>query len=66
LGCEHLLDSHSGENIAKALKNLLENWNLKLDPAHLLVADNAANMKKGVEGAKIYYQPSCIHTLYSS
>jgi ribosome-binding factor A len=66
LGCEHFLGSHSGENIAKALKNLLENWNLKLDPVHLLVADNAANMKKGVKDAKIYYQPCCIHTLYSS
>lgn len=50
LGCEHFPDSHTGENIAKMLKGMLEKWDIAVGESgrcHIIVRDGAANMRKG-------------------
>ncbi|KAJ8912426.1 hypothetical protein NQ315_006092 [Exocentrus adspersus] len=45
------------------LQDLLDQWKLNKDQIHLLLADNAANMKKGIAGAGIKFEGCFIHTL---
>ncbi|KAJ8913578.1 hypothetical protein NQ315_013983 [Exocentrus adspersus] len=63
LACKHFPGSHTGEAIATALTNLLKDWDLKTEQVHLIIADNAVNMSKGINEAGLNYQPCFVHTL---
>lgn len=43
LGCCHFSGSHSAQNIASELENILNRWNLR-QKVNFAVSDNAANM----------------------
>ncbi|KAK3101955.1 hypothetical protein FSP39_007596 [Pinctada imbricata] len=41
-----LPENHTGENLARVLKEAVEEWNLPNDPPPAVVSDNASNMEK--------------------
>lgn len=46
LACKGFPGTHTGDSISQMLQDLLDQWKLNKDQIHLLLADNAANMKK--------------------
>ncbi|CAH1956043.1 unnamed protein product [Acanthoscelides obtectus] len=63
LACRSFPGSHTADNISEMVKLLLEQWKLDKDQIHIILADNAANMKKGLSDARIKYQSCFVHTL---
>jgi len=41
--------SHTGVVICQALESMLENWKISKDRVHLVIADNASNMKRAIK-----------------
>ncbi|XP_066588089.1 zinc finger BED domain-containing protein 4-like [Prorops nasuta] len=64
LSTSHFPGSHTGEAIAEKCTQLFSDWQIKKDQIHLILADNASNMKKGlISLCNLPYQPCFIHTL---
>ena len=40
--------SRTGFNICKNIKEMLENWGIKMNPIHVFPRDNAFNVKAGM------------------
>ena len=45
IACKKLNESHSGENMAALLTEVLEEWKV-LDKTHVMISDSASNMRK--------------------
>ena len=45
IACKKLNESHSGENMAALLTEVLEEWKV-LDKTHVMISDSASNMLK--------------------
>lgn len=63
LACKKFPGSHTGDAIAEAFNSLLQEWNIKREHIHLVLADNAANMRNGFVKAKVNYEACFIHSL---
>lgn len=48
IGVTQLTERHTSENIGNWLVQLLSDWRIKKENIVVVVADNAANMKKGI------------------
>ena len=48
LHCKEIERSHTGFNISKNIKKMLENWSIPMDRIYILLRDNAFNMKAGI------------------
>lgn len=62
LSTNTLEGSHTGEQIASALRDVFSKWGIERKVT-TLVTDNAANVKNAVELLKIRHQPCFAHTL---
>jgi hypothetical protein len=63
LAFQALYDSHTGENLAGALTNILKEWKVEADTCHILIRDNAANIAKGSSLAGIPSRGCFLHSL---
>ena len=64
LACKKFPGSHTGDAIAEAFNSLLQEWNIKREHIHLVLADNAANMRNGFVKAKVNYEACFIHSFF--
>ena len=55
--------SHTGVAICQALESMLENWKISKTRVHMVVADNASNMKKALREGHFKAQGCFAHTL---
>lgn len=63
LGTNELTTAHTGENIAEAIMNIFQNYNIA-DKIVTIVTDNGSNMKKAVSEYLKKYNHFCVaHTL---
>lgn len=58
-----ILFLYSGENIASAMDEVLERWNISKDRVHLVLRDNAASMKKAMRIADLSSLGCFAHSL---
>ena len=55
--------SHTGVSICHALESMLEDWKISKSRIHMVVADNASNMKKAMRGGRFEARGCFAHTL---
>ena len=55
--------SHTGVAICRALESMLENWKISKSSVHMIVADNASNMKRAMKEGQFEAQGCFAHTL---
>ena len=55
--------SHTGVAICQALESMLDSWKISKDRVHLVVADNASNMKRAMKKGRFEAQGCFAHTL---
>ena len=55
--------SHTGVAVCQALESMLENWKISKSRIHMVVADNASNMKKALREGHFEAQGCFAHTL---
>ena len=48
LNCKHFPDSHTSINIKLLLEETLVEWQLPSEKIHLILRDNASNMRLGI------------------
>lgn len=63
LHCKEIEGRHTGLNICENIKAMLSNWSINLDRVHLVVRDNAYNMRLGMSLLNTNSLPCFIHTL---
>ena len=54
---------HTGLNISANIKDMLQKWRINHNQVHLIVRDNAYNMRLGMVLSNIALTPCFIHTL---
>uniref|UniRef100_A0A915EQ13 DUF4371 domain-containing protein n=1 Tax=Ditylenchus dipsaci TaxID=166011 RepID=A0A915EQ13_9BILA len=54
LAIRELQGSHTADVINTAIREILEEWEIKQEVCHVIVRDGAANMKKAFEGREDY------------
>ena len=64
LHCKEIEGSHTGFNISDNIKKVLENWGIPMDRIHVLLRDNAFNMKAGICMLESSTAFCFIHTLH--
>ncbi|KAE9542433.1 hypothetical protein AGLY_003294 [Aphis glycines] len=63
LATEEVKESHTGENIASALSNIFNEWNIS-NKIVTIVSDNGANIKHAINDHLLKYHHPCVaHTL---
>jgi len=63
LATEKVKESHTGENIASALSNIFNEWNIS-NKIVTIVSDNGANIKHAINDHLLKYHHPCVaHTL---
>jgi len=63
LATEEVKESHTGENIASALSNIFNEWNIS-NKIVTIVSDNGANIKHAINNHLLKYHHPCVaHTL---
>ena len=55
--------SHTGVSICHTLESMLEDWKISKSRIHMVVADNASNMKKALREGRFKAQGCFAHTL---
>ena len=63
LHAQKIEGSHTGAAICQALESMLENWKISKSRIHMVVADNASNMKKALREGNFEAQGCFAHTL---
>ncbi|KAJ8912831.1 hypothetical protein NQ315_014414 [Exocentrus adspersus] len=63
LSCQSFRGSHTALNIAEKITSILESWSIEKDKVHILLRDNAQNMKKGCIDCGINSEGCFIHSL---
>ena len=63
LHCREIEGRHTGLNISANIKDMLQNWRINHNQVHLIVRDNAYNMRLGMVLSNIASIPCFIHTL---
>ena len=63
LHAQKIEGSHTGVAICQALESMLENWKISKTRVHMVVADNASNMKKALREGHFEAQGCFAHTL---
>ena len=63
LHAQKIEGSHTGVAICQALESMLENWKISKSRIHMVVADNASNMKKALREGNFETQGCFAHTL---
>ena len=63
LHAQKIEGSHTGVAICQALESMLENWKISKSRRHMVVADNASNMKKALREGHFEAQGCFAHTL---
>jgi len=62
LNAQKIEGSHTGAAACQALESMLENWKISKSRIHMVVADNASNMKKALREGHFEAQGClCIH-----
>nr|XP_012224904.1 PREDICTED: zinc finger BED domain-containing protein 4-like [Linepithema humile] len=62
LNVKHFPGSHTGENIAKIITEMIEEWHLN-DKNYIIIRDSGANIKKATKNLDIQNESCFIHTL---
>ena len=60
----HAPGSHTGQNIANSFNKMLDNWCIPRHSVHLVITDDGANMKLGVELSHLFRRPCGAHLLH--
>ncbi|KAM9788033.1 zinc finger BED domain-containing protein 4 [Syngnathus typhle] len=55
--------AHNGDTISTAIKAMLDKWNIPLNKVHVILRDNARNMKKAMEKMGVCSLGCFAHTL---
>ena len=63
LHCREIEGRHTGLNISANIKDMLQNWRINHNQVHLIVRDNAYNMRLGMVLSNIASIHCFIHTL---
>ena len=63
LHAQKIKGSHTGIAICRILESMLENWKISKSRIHMVVADNASNMKKALREGHFEAQGCFAHTL---
>ncbi|OXA40987.1 Zinc finger BED domain-containing protein 4 [Folsomia candida] len=63
LNCKYFPGSHTGSTIEGILNEILSEWNIEKSRVHLLVADSAANIVKGINNADLALVPCFSHKI---
>ena len=58
-----LTEAHTGEYIAAQILTMLEKWDIALERVHLVITDNASNMKKAMHDASLQHFGCFAHSL---
>jgi len=53
LNVMHLEGSYSGENIRESIESMIKFWKISKEKIHLVLTDNASNMKKALREANL-------------
>ena len=53
LQVKQLEGSHTGETICKSIESMIEYWKISKERIHLVLTDNASNMKKALRDANL-------------
>lgn len=63
LGAKNFRGSHTSDSIATALTTMFNEWGIPFDKVHVILRDNAANMKKAMDTMKVRNLGCFAHTL---
>ncbi|XP_076838907.1 zinc finger BED domain-containing protein 4-like [Brachyhypopomus gauderio] len=63
LGAKNFRGSHTSDAIATALTTMIDEWEIPFDKVHVMLSDNAANMKKAMGSMKVCNLGCFAHTL---
>ena len=63
LHVKHLNGSHSGKKICESIESMIEYWKISKERIHLVLTDNASNMKKAQRDANLNGFGCFVHSL---
>ena len=64
LNAKNFRGSHTSDAIAATLKEMLDKWQIPLDKVHVILRDNASNMRKAMDNMKVRSLGCVAHTLH--
>ena len=63
LSAQCLTEAHTGQYISAQFLTMLEKWDISLERVHLVITDNASNMKKAMNDASLQHFGCFAHSL---
>ena len=60
---KQLEGSHTGEKICESIESMIEYWKISKERIHLVLTDNASNMKKALRDASLSGFGCFVHSL---
>uniref|UniRef100_A0A1A8MBN7 Zinc finger, BED domain containing 4 n=2 Tax=Nothobranchius pienaari TaxID=704102 RepID=A0A1A8MBN7_9TELE len=63
LNAQHFRGSHTAEHVKQAIEEMLNSWGIEKERVHVIVRDNAQNMKRAMEDLAVPSLGCVAHTL---